>query len=188
MHSLHDVPPKCVPARSFLDPPGRANCQIAHPDSWAVVALDRQLFYVCRSAKPGSLTQVPPAGQIATAAAAGRRGDQPLRRLGKLLDGFRGLEGLRTFSCTYTAYLRASRRSSGVSQPSACEMRPERNHRIHSSRAAENSPAPTPDQSLPWKNSCFSRPKKPSARARSTCCARSARRSRRWICSGNGTP
>lgn len=73
--------------------------------------------------------------------------------------------GLRTFSCTYASYPRAGRRSSGVSQPSAGEMRPERNHRTHSSRAAENSPTPTPDQSPPWKNSCFSRPKKPSARA-----------------------
>lgn len=73
--------------------------------------------------------------------------------------------GLRTFSCTYTAYPRASRCLSGVSQPSTCEMRPERNHRIHSSRAAENSPAPIPVQSLPWKNSCLSRPKKPPAQA-----------------------
>ena len=36
------------------------------------------------------------------------------------------------------------RRSSGVSQPSAWEIRPKRNH-PSSSRAAENSTAPTPD-------------------------------------------
>ena len=73
--------------------------------------------------------------------------------------------GLRTFSCTCSAYPRTSRCSPDVSQPSACEMRPERNHRTHSSRAAENSPAPTPVQSLPRKNSCRNRPEKPSARA-----------------------
>ena len=59
----------------------------------------------------------------------------------------------------------ARRCSSGVSQPSAWDMRPERSNRIQASSSDMNLARPTPLQSRGWKNSCLSRPKKPSARA-----------------------